>query len=147
MDYARIAASCLLFAALSACVAARPAADGEAGSPALADLAGRIYYLVGIDGKSFEGAGAPELGFSGEGRVVGSACNRFSGAARIMNGTLMAEKLAVTRMSCAQPALNDLEQLLLGMLRSGARIRLDGGRLTLARDGRELAYALPSSKP
>ena len=147
MDFARIAASCLLCAALSACVAVRPAADREAGSPALEDLAGRIYYLVGMDGQSCGGASAPELGFTGEGRVVGSACNRFSGTARVVNGTLTAKDLASTRMSCAQPLLNELEQTLFGMLRSGARIRLDGGRLTLARDGRELAYALPSPKP
>ncbi|MDR2695091.1 MAG: META domain-containing protein [Deltaproteobacteria bacterium] len=147
MNFTRIAASCLLCAALSACAAGRQAADGGAGVPALADLAGRTYYLVAMDGQSCDDASAPELGFTGEGRVVGRACNRFSGAARIVNGTLTATALASTRMACAQPFLNELEQTLFGMLGSGARIRLDGGRLTLDRDGHELVYALPSPKP
>jgi heat shock protein HslJ len=147
MYFLRIAACCLLFTALSACAAGRRAADGDAGSPALEDLAGRVYYLVSMDGKSFEGASAPELGFTVEGRVVGSACNRFSGAAKIVNGTLTAQNAASTRMGCTQPFLNELEQTLFGMLRNGARISLGGSRLTLFRDGRELVYALPSPKP
>lgn len=147
MYFARIAAYCLLFGALSACAASRRAADIDAGTPALEELAGRMYYFVSMDGKSFEGASAPELGFTVEGRVIGLACNRFSGAAKIANGTLTAKNTVSTRMGCAQPFLNELEQIVFGMLQNGARIRLDGNRLTLTRDGRELVYTLPSPKP
>jgi heat shock protein HslJ len=147
MCFARIAAYCLLCAALSACAAHRRAADENAGGPVLEDLAGRVYYLVSMDGRSFEGGNAPELGFTREGRVVGRACNRFSGAAKIANGTLTAKNAAATRMACFQPFLNELEQLVFGMLENGARINLDGSRLTLARDGHALVYALPSPKP
>ena len=147
MGFARIAACCLLCAALSACAAQRRAADENAGGPALEDLSGRVYYLVSMDGQAFAGGNAPELGFTMEGRVVGRACNRFSGAATIANGTLTAKNAATTRMACSRAFLNELEQIVFGMLENGARIRLDGSRLTLARDEHALVYALPSPKP
>ena len=146
MGFARTAAYCLLLALLTAC-AGRQAEGVNARGPSLEELAGRTYYLVSMDGKSFEGDKAPELGFSGEGRVMGRACNRFSGTAKIANGTLTAQKAASTRMACFQPFLNELEQTLLGMLEHGAQVSLDGGRLTLSRDGHSLVYALPSPKP
>ena len=147
MFFARIAVNCLLLAALSACAASRRTVDGNTGGPSLEDLAGRTFYLVSMDGKSVEGVDAPELSFTWEGRVFGSACNRFSGTASIVNGTLTARQAATTRMACPQPFLNELEQTLSGMLLNGARISLEGGRLTLVRDGRVLVYALPSPKP
>ena len=147
MCFARVAACCLLCAALSACVAHRPAADENAEAPALEDVAGRVYYLAGMDGQRPACGSTPELGFTGEGRVFGRACNRFSGAAKIVNGTLTAKNTAATRMACAEPVLNTLEQIVFGMLENGAQIRLDGNRLTLARDGHTLVYELPSPKP
>ena len=146
MYFTRIAACCLLCAMLSACAAHRRAADENAGGLALEDLAGRVYYLVSMDGQSFEGGNAPELGFTWDGSIVGRACNRFSGAAKIANSTLTAKNTATTRMACFQPFLNELEQLVFGMLQNGARISLDGSRLTLARDGHALVYALPAPK-
>ena len=147
MLFARIAVCCLLFASLLACAASQRDADGNAGRPSLEDLTGRAYYLVSMDGKSFEGANAPELSFAGEGRMTGRACNRFSGTVKIVNGMLTAKNAALTRMACFQPFLNELEQTLSGMLENGARISLDGRQLTLARDGHTLVYALPSPKP
>ena len=147
MCFARVVACCLLCAALSACAVHRPAADEHAGSPALEDLTGRVYHLVSMDGQRLACGNTPELGFTGEGRVFGSACNRFSGAAKIVNGTLTAKNAAATRMACAQPVLNDLEKIVFGMLENGAQIRLDGNRLMLARDGHTLVYELPSPKP
>ncbi|MCL2122882.1 MAG: META domain-containing protein [Desulfovibrionaceae bacterium] len=148
MFFARIAVCCLLLAALPACAAGRRTEDGgNTGGPSLEALAGRTFYLVSMDGKSFEGAGAPELGFTLEGRVFGKACNRFSGAAHMANGTLTAQNAALTRMACQQPFLNELEQILSGMLQNGARASLEGRQLTLARDGHTLVYALPSPKP
>ena len=147
MSFARIAVCCLLCAALAACAAQRRAADENAGGLALENLAGRVYYLVSVDGKSFAGGNAPELGFTREGRVVGSACNRFSGDARIADSTLTAKIAATTRMACTRPVLNELEQIVFGMLRNGARISLDGNRLTLTGEGHALVYALPSPKP
>ena len=145
MFFARLAVCCLLLVALAACAAGR-GSDGNAGGPSLDDLAGRTYYLVSMDGKSFEGAIAPELSFE-EGRVTGRACNRFSGTAKIANGTLTAKNAASTRMACFQPFLNELEQRLSDMLQNGAQLMLEGRQLTLARDGHTLTYALPSPKP
>ena len=147
MTCARIVACCLLLALLPACAAGRRAEDGNAGGLRLEDLANRTYYLVSMDGKSFEGANAPELGFTGEGRITGRACNRFNGTANIVNGMLTAQHTASTRMACFQPYLNELEQTLFAMLQHGARASLDGRHLTLARDGHSLVYALPSPKP
>ena len=147
MFSARIVVCCLLLAALSACAAGRTSTDGNAGGPKLEDLAGRTYYLVSMDGKNFEGGNAPELSFTEAGRVTGRACNRFSGAVNIVNGTLSAKNAALTRMACSQPFLNELEQTLSDMLRNGARASLNGRQLVLARDGHTLVYALPSPKP
>ena len=147
MCFARIAACCLLCVALSACAAQRRDADESVGGLTLESLAGRVYYLVSMDGRSFEGGNAPELDFTREGRVAGRACNRFSGEAKLVNGTLTAKNAAITRMACFQPFLNELEQILFDMLQNGVQIRMDGNRLTLARDGHALAYALPSPKP
>ncbi|MCL1986019.1 MAG: META domain-containing protein [Betaproteobacteria bacterium] len=147
MLFARIAANCLLLAALSACAASRQSADGGVGGLNLEDLAGRTYYLVSMDGKNFAGDSAPELSFVEEGRVAGRACNRFSGTAKIVNGILTAKHAASTRMSCAQPFLNALEQQLSDMLQNGAQVNLDGRQLILARNGHTLMYALPSPKP
>ena len=122
-------------------------ANGNTGGPSLEDLAGRTYHLVSMDGKNFEDANAPELGFTREGRVFGSACNRFSGTVHIEHGTLTAKDAALTRMACRQPFLNELERTLSGMLQNGARASLDGRQLTLARDDHILVYALPSPKP
>ncbi|MDR0465763.1 MAG: META domain-containing protein [Deltaproteobacteria bacterium] len=147
MSIARIAATCLLLAFLPACAAGPRAADENAGGLSLDDVAGRTFFLVSMDGKSPEGAKAPELAFTREGRVVGAACNRFSGPARIAHGTLTAEQTASTRMACFQPFLNELEQILFGMFQHGARASLADGRLTLTRDGHVLVYAPPPPKP
>ena len=147
MCCARIAVCCLLLAALPACAASRRTSAGNADVPALEELAGRTYYLVSMDGKNFEGADAPPLSFTGEGRVTGRTCNNFNGAAKIVNGTLTAKNAAATRMACFQPFLNELEQTLSGMLQNGAQISLDGRQLILAKDGHTLVYALPSPKP
>jgi heat shock protein HslJ len=139
MFLARIAVCCRLFAALSACAVGRQATEGNAMTLNWEDLAGRAYYLVSMDGKSFEGARAPELSFSSEARrVSGSVCNRFGGAAKIVNGMLMAENMASTRMACFQPFLNEAEQALFDMLQSGAQLSLDGRRVTLTGGGHTL---------
>jgi len=137
---------CLLLAALAAC-AHRPVQAESAGGASLEAVADRVYSLVSMDGKSFAGANTPELGFTRDGRVMGRACNRFNGPARIVNGTLTAENMVATRMACFQPFLNELEQTLFDMLRHGARMRLDGGRLTLVQGGHTLVYALPPLQP
>jgi len=141
MRFASIVICCLFLAALSACAAGRQATDANAGGVSLEDVADRVYYLVSMDGKSFEGANAPELSLTREGRVIGRACNRFNGPARIENGTLTARNMVATRMACFQPFLNELEQTLFDMLRHGARLSLNGRQLTLARDGHALVYA------
>jgi heat shock protein HslJ len=144
MRHAPVVTCCLLLALLSACGASRRTAEGRAAELSLEDLTGRTYYLVSMDERSFEGADAPQLRFGADGRVSGSACNRFSGTAKIEHGVLTAKNAASTRMACFQPFLNELEQNLSDMLQNGARVSLDGGRLILVRDGHTLVYALPS---
>jgi heat shock protein HslJ len=143
MRCAAVVTCCLLCALLSACGAGRLVAEGKTTELSLDDLAGRSYSLVSMDGRSFEGGDAPQLRFGADGRVSGSACNRFSGTAKIVNGMLTAKNAASTRMACFQPYLNELEQTLSDMLQNGARVSLDSRRLTLTRDGHSLVYALP----
>ena len=147
MHFVRIVACFLLFAALPACAASWRAEGGKAGGLSLEDLSGHTYFLVSMDGESFDGDKTPELGFSKEGHIAGSACNRFSGMAKIEGGMLTATNVASTRMACFHPFLNTLEQTLFDMLQHGARISLDGRQLTLAQDGHILMYSLPSSNP
>jgi len=144
MFFVRIIACCLLFATLPACAASWRAEGGNAGGLSLEDLSGRTYYLVSMDGESFDGDETPELGFTKEGRVVGSACNRFSGMAKIEGGMLTAKNVASTRMACIHSFLNALEHTLFDMLQHGAHVRLDGRLLTLTKDGHILMYVLPS---
>jgi heat shock protein HslJ len=146
MRFACIAVCCLLLAVLSACAAGR-GAGANAGGVGLEDVADRVYYLVSMDGKNFEGENAPELSLTWEGRVIGRACNRFNGPARIENGMLTAKNVVSTRMACFQPFLTELEQTLFDMLRHGTQMSLDGRRLTLARDGHTLVYELPPPRP
>jgi len=147
MLFARIAVCCLLLSALSACAAGQRPVDGKAGGVNLEDLAGRTYYLVRMNGQDVAGANAPELSFSADtGRASGRACNRFTGAASIENGTLTLKHIASTRMACFQPFLNEMEQIVFDMLQNGARISLDGQELTLTRGDHTLVYALPSPK-
>lgn len=102
-----------------------------------ASVQGATWELVSLAGAPvLPAANKPTLTFPEPGRVAGSAsCNRYSGAARITaEGKLAlgaANALAVTRMACAEQALNVQEMQFLQLLGAAGQMRLEGDRLSI----------------
>ncbi|MGQ7115968.1 META domain-containing protein, partial [Escherichia sp. TWPC-MK] len=68
--------------------------------------------------------------------------NRFSGEGKLSNGELTAKGLAMTRMMCANPQLNELDNTISEMLKEGAQVDLTANQLTLATAKQTLTYKL-----
>ncbi len=56
-------------------------------------------------------------------------CNRFSGEGKLSNGELTAKGLAMTRMMCANPQLNELDNTISEMLKEGAQVDLTANNM------------------
>jgi len=85
----------------------------------------------------------PELDFGEQLHVSGNTgCNRFSGLALLRGDTIQIERMTSTAMTCS-PALNNLEQMVNGVLGAPATIRLTADReLILATATVTLQYRL-----
>ncbi len=57
-------------------------------------------------------------------------------------GELTAKGLAMTRMMCANPQLNELDNTISEMLKEGAQVDLTANQLTLATAKQTLTYKL-----
>jgi len=109
------------------------------------DLENHRFVLQSVNGTPFvakEGANVPELSFGDKLQLSGAMCNRFFGQATLNGDQLKAEGMAMTRMMCAEPQLNDLDNQFGQMLTSGAQISLNGQQLTLKNDQHTLTYTL-----
>ncbi|HFI4751823.1 TPA: heat shock protein HslJ [Escherichia coli] len=84
----------------------------------------------------------PEISFGEKMMISGSMCNRFSGEGKLSNGELTAKGLAMTRMMCANPQLNELDNTISEMLKEGAQVDLTANQLTLATAKQTLTYKL-----
>ncbi|EQT62291.1 heat-inducible protein [Escherichia coli] len=84
----------------------------------------------------------PEISFGEKMMISGSMCNRFSGEGKLSNGELTAKGLAMTRMMCANPQLNELDNTISKMLKEGAQVDLTANQLTLATAKQTLTYKL-----
>lgn len=95
------------------------------------------WELVKLGGAPVVATGTkPTLAFPEPGRIAGSAsCNRYSGAAQVTaDGKLSLgspNAIAVTRMACAEAALNDQEMRFLQLLGGAGQMKLEGDRLTI----------------
>ena len=78
----------------------------------------------------------PELHFTPEGISGNSGCNRFVGAYSLKDGALKVERVAGTRMLCAD-ARNALENDFLRVLRGTERFNISNDRFTLTLTGSE----------
>ena len=58
------------------------------------------------------------------------------------DGDLTAKGLAMTRMMCANPQLNELDNTISEMLKEGAQVDLTANQLTLATAKQTLTYKL-----
>lgn len=68
------------------------------------------FVLESVNGKPVTSdKNPPEISFGEKMMISGSMCNRFSGEGKLSNGELTAKGLAMTRMMCANPQLNELD--------------------------------------
>lgn len=97
---------------------------------------------------AFRGDRLPTLDFgenAGEKVPVnGQVCNRFRGAGELADGVLKANVLS-TRMACPPGPLGELEPLLFGMLKAGAKLSSEGPYLILKQGGHTLKYEVDTS--
>ncbi|WP_406670067.1 heat shock protein HslJ [Raoultella terrigena] len=101
------------------------------------------FVLTSVNGQALkEGSKPLELSFGEKTFVSGNMCNRFSGEGKVSDGELKVKELAMTRMLCADPQLNELDATLGKMLRDGAQVDLTENQLTLATADRTLVYKL-----
>ncbi|EHB7664972.1 TPA: heat shock protein HslJ [Escherichia coli] len=84
----------------------------------------------------------PEISFGEKMMVSGNMCNRFSGEGKLSDGELKVKGLAMTRMMCANPQLNELDNTISEMLKEGAQVDLTANQLTLATAKQTLTYKL-----
>lgn len=110
-------------------------------------LAGHEFVLQELDGQAWaqQEGGPVMLRFTREGdnqalRVSGKLCNNFNGAAQLENDTLTVKGMAMTRMLCANDALNGLDNTVSQMLEKGAHLTLEHSTLTLTGDSHTLIY-------
>ncbi|EMX9178316.1 heat shock protein HslJ [Citrobacter sedlakii] len=101
------------------------------------------FVLESVDGKPIAASQqAPELSFGEKMTISGKMCNRFTGQTTLSDGELKAKNLAMTRMMCADPQLNQLDATLSAMLSKGAQVDLTANQLTLATAEHTLSYKL-----
>ncbi|WP_419876642.1 heat shock protein HslJ [Escherichia coli] len=101
------------------------------------------FVLESVNGKPVTSdKNPPEISFGVKMMISGSMCNRFSGEGKLSNGELTAKGLAMTRMMCANPQLNELDNTISEMLKEGAQVDLTANQLTLATAKQTLTYKL-----
>ena len=121
------------------------AQTSEQKSLSVQDLENHRFVLQSVNGTPFvatEGGNVPELSFGDKLQMSGAMCNRFFGQATLSGDQLKAEGLAMTRMMCAEPQLNELDNQFGQMLSNGAQVSLNGQQLTLKNDQHTLTYTL-----
>lgn len=134
---ARIPMAMVLGLALFAAGCSTNGSDGADAGFDAASVQGSQWELVSLGGMPvIESGSKPTLTFPEPGRIAGSAsCNRYSGSAQITPEGKLAlsspNAIAVTRMACAEAALNEQETRFLQLLGSAGQMRLEGDRLSL----------------
>lgn len=109
------------------------------------DLDNHRFVLHSVNGTPFiakEAGNVPELSFGDKLQISGVMCNRFFGQATLSGDQLKAEGLAMTRMMCGEPQLNELDNQLGQMLSNGAQVSVEGQQLTLKSGQQTLTYRL-----
>lgn len=134
---ARIRMAMMFGLALFTAACSTNGSDGGEARFDAASLQGSQWELVSLGGTPvIENSNKPTLTFPEPGRITGSAsCNRYSGAAQITPEGKLAlsapNAIAVTRMACAEAALNEQERRFLQLLGGAGQMRLEGDRLSI----------------
>lgn len=112
-------------------------------------LTSHRFVLENVNGKAVKNTTTPpEISFNALSdislvnniSVSGAMCNRFSGQGKLSEGELKVKTLAMTRMLCTEPQLNELDQAIGDMLRKGAQVDLTEDQLTLATADKTLMF-------
>ena len=107
------------------------------------------FVLENVDGKAItKTATQPEISFSPLSdislikniTVSGVMCNSYNGQGKLSEGALTVKTLAMTRKLCTDPQLNELDQAIGDMLRTGAQVDLTEDQLTLATADKTLMF-------
>nr|WP_318381614.1 heat shock protein HslJ [uncultured Enterobacter sp.] len=101
------------------------------------------FVLESVNGKAVNaGENPPEIRFGEKLQLSGVMCNRFTGQGKLSDGALSAKNLAMTRMMCADPQRNELDQAFSVMMNKGAQADLTETQLTLATAEQTLIFKL-----
>lgn len=128
-----LAATALLALTLSACGDEDPttmADDPPAATLSLADLDGRSFASVRVDGHQLVDDTRILLGFKGEELSADAGCNHLFGTVALEGDTLTATDMGGTEMGCPD-GRNDQDAWVVEFLGSGPAAELDGDTLTL----------------
>jgi len=132
----------LLLSTLAIAGCSTPSADKE---NTVSSLTNRHFVLQEVNGQPLVLGNAgtkPLLSFGEQGQISGRMCNQFSAQATLEGNQLKAEHLAMTRMLCTEPVLNQLDNQLGQMLAQGAQVNFNGQQLTLKTPEQSLTYSL-----
>lgn len=100
------------------------------------------FVLESINGKNVTSQKPLELSFGEKMHISGNMCNQFTGEGKLSDGELKVKKLAMTRMMCTDPQLNQLDSTLSAMLHDGVQVDLTENQLTLGTSHDSLVYKL-----
>lgn len=100
------------------------------------------FVLESVNGKNVASDKPLELSFGEKMHLSGNMCNRFTGEGKLSDGELKVKNLAMTRMLCTSPQMNELDNLLSAMLHDGVQVDLTENQLTLATSHDSLVYKL-----
>ncbi|WP_183097724.1 META domain-containing protein [Nocardioides pelophilus] len=128
-----LAAAALLALTLSSCGDEDPttmADDAPAATLSLADLDGRVFASVRVDGHELVDDTRIRLGFKGEELSADAGCNHLFGTVAVDDDTLIASDMGGTEMGCPD-GRNEQDAWVTEFLGSGPAAVLDGDTLTL----------------
>jgi heat shock protein HslJ len=100
------------------------------------------FVLESVNGKTVTSQKPLELSFGEKMHISGNMCNQFTGEGKLSDGELKVKNLAMTRMMCTDPQLNQLDNTLSAMLHEGVQVDLTENQLTLATSNDSLVYKL-----
>ncbi|WP_392552881.1 META domain-containing protein [Orbus wheelerorum] len=104
------------------------------------------YLLVSVNDQPIPNAIPPVLNITQDSSVTniqlnGKMCNIFNGQAIYQNGVLQAaDGVAMTRVFCNEPTLNQLDTVIGDMLSKGANVEKVNGKLVLKSGNNTLVY-------
>lgn len=128
-----LATAAVLAVTLSACGdndSGLTAEDDQSAALSLADLDGRAFGSVRVEGHRLVDETRILLGFQGEDVSVEAGCNHLFGTAVLDGDTLTINNMGGTEMGCPR-RLQDQDEWLTGLLTGGTTVALDGATLTL----------------